>query len=65
MKPLEAPIILERNFLVSGKRVSVHVTFPAMLGKEIGLENAYLCAQRILVKLESKYTSVKELKLGD
>jgi hypothetical protein len=65
LKSLEAPIILERNFLIGGKRITVHVTFPAQLGKEIGLENVYVCAQRLLVKAEGKGVAVKELRLGE
>jgi hypothetical protein len=64
MKPLEAPIIVERNFLVDGKKVTVHVTFPAKLGREIGLENTYACAQGVLVKMESSKAKVKDLKSG-
>ena len=63
-KPLEAPIIVERSFLVDGKKVTVHVTFPAKLGKEIGMENTYACAQGILVRAESTRAQVKELKAG-
>lgn len=65
VKPMVAPITVERSFLVNGKRVSCHVTFPAMIAKEIGLENMYLCAQRVLVRLEAKDGKVKELKLGE
>lgn len=64
LKPLEAPIIVERNYLVDGKKVTVHVTFPSKLGKEIGLENTYACAQGILVRVESDKAKVKDIKLG-
>lgn len=64
LKPLEAPIIVERNFLVDGKKVTVHVTFPAKLGKEIGLENTYACAQGILVQAESDKAKIKPIKIG-
>ena len=64
-KPMVAPIILERAFRVNGKRVVAHVTFPATIAKEIGLENLYLCAQRVLVRLESKDATIQDLKLGD
>lgn len=65
VKPLLAPITVERSFLVGGKRVTCLVTFPATIAKEIGLENMYLCAHRVLVRLEAKDGKVKELKLGE
>jgi hypothetical protein len=64
-KPMVAPIILERTFKVGGKRVTCHVTFPAAIASEIGLENMFLCAQRVLVRLDSKETKVQEVKLGE
>ena len=64
-KPIMAPIIIEKNFLVGGKRVTCQVTFPVGIAKEIGLENMYLCAKSVLVKLEGKDGKVKELKLGE
>lgn len=64
-KPMVAPITVERNFQVNGKRVTCQVTFPAMIARDIGLENMYLCAQRIIVRLESKDGKIKELKLGE
>lgn len=64
LKPLEAPIIVERSFLVDGKKVTVHVTFPAKLGKEVGLENTYACAKGVLVRAESDKAEVKPIKLG-
>ncbi|HLE47196.1 MAG TPA: hypothetical protein VI818_02780 [Candidatus Thermoplasmatota archaeon] len=63
-KPMVAPITLEKHFLVGGKRVTCHVTFPAQIAAEIGLENMFACAQRVLVRLESKEGKIKELKLG-
>ena len=64
-KPMVAPITVERSYRVGGKKVVCQVTFPAAIAKEIGLENMYLCAQRILVRLESKDTKISELKLGE
>lgn len=64
-KPMIAPITVERNYLVNGKRVTCQVTFPAMIARDIGLENMYLCAQRVIVRLESKDGKIKELKLGE
>lgn len=64
-KPMIAPITVERNYLINGKRVTCHVTFPAMIANEIGLENMYLCAQRVLIKMETKEGKIKELKLGE
>lgn len=64
-KPMVAPIIVERSYRVGGKRVTCTVTFPATIASEIGLENMYLCAQRILVRLDSKETKVQDLKLGE
>ncbi len=63
-KLLEAPIIVERSFLVDGKKVTVHVTFPAKLGKDIGLENTYACARGVLVDVDSDKAKVKPIKLG-
>lgn len=60
-----APIILERAFQVAGKRVVVHVTFPAVIAQEIGLENMFLCANRVLVRMDSKDAKIKELRLGE
>ena len=60
-----APITVEKHFLVGGKRVTCQVTFPALIAKEIGLENMYACAQRVIVKLDSRDTKVKDLKLGE
>ena len=65
LKPMQAPITVEKNFLVGGKRVTFQIIFPAILGAEIGLENTYQCAQRILVRAESKHAPVKELKHGE
>jgi hypothetical protein len=65
LKPMEAPITLEKNFLVAGKRITVQVVFPSSLGKQIGLENAYAAAQSALVRVESKHAAVKELRLGE
>lgn len=64
-KPMVAPITVERSYRVGGKRVVCQVTFPATIAGEIGLENMYLCAQRVLVRLESKEAKIQELKLGD
>ncbi|HLE48055.1 MAG TPA: hypothetical protein VI818_07140 [Candidatus Thermoplasmatota archaeon] len=64
-KPMVAPITVERHYQVSGKRLTVHITFPAQIAKEIGLETMYLCAQRVLVSLDSKEHRIKELKLGE
>lgn len=64
-KPLQAPITVEKNFLVAGKRLTLQVIFPAHLGKDIGMENVYAAAQRIIIRLESKNTSVKEIKPGE
>jgi len=65
LKPLKAPITLERNYLVAGKRVTFQVIFPADLGAEIGIENVYACAQRAIIRAEGKNSTVKELKLGE
>lgn len=65
LKPLSAPIIVEKHYLVAGKRVAFQIVFPASLGEEIGIENVYTCAQRLLVRVEGKNASVKELKAGD
>jgi hypothetical protein len=65
LKPMEAPITLERSYLVGGKRITFQVVFPASLGKEIGLENAYTAAQKIILRCEGKNIAVKELKLGE
>lgn len=65
LKPLAAPITVEKNFLVGGKRVTFQAVFPAFLGKEIGLENVYKCAQKVLVRVEGKGVEVRELKLGE
>jgi len=65
LKPMEAPITVERSYLVGGKRVTFQVVFPASLGKEIGLENAYTAAQRLILRCEGKNVQVKELKLGE
>lgn len=64
-KPMAAPITIERNYQVNGKRVTAQVTFPAAIAKEIGMENMYLCAQRVIVRLESKEGKIKELRLGE
>ena len=64
-KPMVAPIIIERSFRVAGKRVTAHITFPAAIASEIGLENMYLCAQRVLVRLDSKEAKIQDLKLGE
>ncbi len=64
LKPLEAPITVERNYQVAGKRITVQVVFPSSLGKLIGLENSFTAAQAILVRVEGKHVEVKELKLG-
>ena len=64
-KPMVAPIMVERSYRVGGKKVVCQVTFPAAIAKEIGLENMYLCAQRILVRLDSKDAKIQELKLGE
>ena len=65
LKRMSSPITVERTFLVQGKRVTCQVTFPALIGDEIGLENVYACAQRVLIRLDSKDTKIKELKLGE
>lgn len=65
LKPMEAPITVERSYLVGGKRITFQVVFPASLGKEIGLENAYMAAQKIILRCEGKNIAVKELKLGE
>src|SRR5687767_2779722 len=65
LKPMEAPITVERSYLVGGKRVTFQVVFPASLGTEIGLENAYTAAQKIILRCEGKNIAVKELKLGE
>lgn len=65
LKPMEAPVTLEKNYLVGGKRITVQVVFPSSLGKEIGLENSYTAAQRAIVRVEGKNVTVKELKLGE
>lgn len=62
---MAAPIIVERNYLVAGKRVTVQAYFPATLAKEIGQENLLACAQRVLLRVEAKGTEVRELRLGD
>lgn len=64
-KPLVAPITLERHYLIAGKRVTVQVVFPSHVAKDIGAENVYLCAQKVLLRVESKHTEVRELKLGE
>lgn len=65
LKPLSAPITVERHFLVGGKRVTFQVVFPAFIGKEIGLENVYACARKVLLRVEAKGADVRELKLGE
>lgn len=65
LKPMQAPITVEKNYLVAGKRVTFQIIFPAILGAEIGLENTFQCAQRIIVRADSKHATVKELKLGE
>lgn len=64
-KPMVAPITVERAFQVAGKRVVCQVVFPATIAKEIGLENMFLCANRVLVHLESRDVRIKELRLGE
>ena len=65
LKPLAAPIIVEKHFLIGGKRVAFQAVFPAHIAKDIGQENVYACAQKVLLRVEGKNAEIKELKLGE
>lgn len=65
VKPMTAPITVEKHFLIGGKRITFQVVFPAFIAKDIGLEHVYVCAQKVLLRVEGKNTDVKELKLGE
>ncbi|MEA3199454.1 MAG: hypothetical protein QOE90_882 [Thermoplasmata archaeon] len=53
-KKFEGPVSIERSFKVDGKKLTVMVTFPAGVVKEVGMEQLLLAANRAIVTVESK-----------
>ena len=53
-KKFEGPVTVERSFKVDGKKLTVLVTFPAAVVKEVGMEQLLLAANRAIVTVESK-----------
>ena len=63
-KPMESSISVERSFKVEGQRVTVQVTLPATLAKEIGMDAMLTAAQKLLVTLDSKEAKITPLRMG-
>ena len=53
-KKFEGPVTVERSFKVDGKKLTVLVTFPAAVVKEVGMEPLLMAANRAVVTVESK-----------
>ncbi|MCA1814324.1 MAG: hypothetical protein LC624_10310 [Halobacteriales archaeon] len=64
LKKLEGPITVEQLFTVDGKRLAVHVTFPAVIATEIGMEQLLVAANRCLVSIDSKTHKVEKVRSG-
>jgi hypothetical protein len=57
-KKFEGPVTVERSFKVDGKKLTVLVTFPAAVVKDVGMEQMLLAANRAIVTLDSKNHAV-------
>lgn len=61
-KKFEGPVAVERSFKVDGKKLTVLVTFPAAVVKEVGMEQLLLAANRAIVTLDTKNHKVENFK---
>jgi hypothetical protein len=57
-KKFEGPVSVERSFKVDGKKLTVMVTFPAAVVKDVGMEELLMAANRAIVTVESKNHTV-------
>lgn len=61
-KKFEGPVSIERSFKVDGKKLTVLVTFPAVVVQEVGMEQLLLAANRAIVAVESKNHTVDKFR---
>jgi hypothetical protein len=61
-KKFEGPVAVERSFKVDGKKLTVLVTFPAAVVKEVGMEQLLLAANRAIVTLDSKNHAIDQFR---
>ncbi|GEM_PF-6413782 len=61
-KKFEGPVTIERSFKVDGKKLTVLVTFPAGVVKEVGMEQLLLAANRAIVTVDSKNHAVDQFR---
>lgn len=62
LRKLEAPITVEQPFTVDGKRLIVHITFPASIAHDIGQEHLLVAANRCIVEVDSKHHRVEKVR---
>ncbi len=61
-KKFEGPVTVERSFKVDGKKLTVLVTFPAGVVKEVGMEALLLAANRAVVTVDSKSHVIEKFR---
>lgn len=61
-KKFEGPVAIERSFKVDGRKLTVLVTFPAAVVKEVGMEQLLLAANRAIVTLDSKNHAIEAFR---
>ncbi|MHB8585565.1 MAG: hypothetical protein ACYDDF_06995 [Thermoplasmatota archaeon] len=61
-KKFEGPITIEQSFKVDGKKLTVHVTFPATVVSEVGMEGLTVAANRAIIIVDSKNHVVEKVR---
>ncbi len=61
-KKFEGAIKIEQSFKVDGKKLTVFVTFPGEIVKNVGMEALLLAANRAIVTVDSKIHRVEKIR---
>ncbi len=61
-KKFEGAIKIERSFKIDGKKLTILVTFPGEIVKEVGMEGLLLASNRAIMTIESKNHRVEKFR---
>jgi hypothetical protein len=63
--PPKGPVTIEQPFEIDDRKLDVHVTFPAQVSEEIGLDKILVAANRAVVKIETDDHDIEKIRRRD
>lgn len=63
--PPKGPVTIEQQFEIDGRKLDVHVKFPAQVSEEIGLDKLLVAANRALIHIETDDHDVEKIRRRD